>query len=233
MEIPDSVPAPTPQRLSTLETWRLALTRPNEEAYQQVRDDPSASLGRAIAWIALSSGIAYTIGALAQLFIIQLFPFSSFLEGAGEVIGGRLLSGMSTMFVLGCGLPFSVLFSIFGALLFAGLIHFIAGALGGSGSFDQLVYIIAAISAPVSILSGVLGLIPLINCLTIPLALYVLVLNILAIKVVCRISWGAAMGTILILIVLFALVIVVIGLAVWGPLQEFLHSPEFLPSKIY
>jgi hypothetical protein len=227
------IPAPTLQRLTVLETWRLALTGPNEETYQQISQDPSASLGRAIGWITLSSGVAYAIAALAQLLIIQLFPFSSFLEGAEEVMGGRLLSGMSTMFVLVCGLPFSVLFSIFGALLFAGLIHFIAGALGGSGSFDRLVYVCAAISAPVSILSGVLGLIPIVNCLTLPLALYALVLNILAIKVVYKISWGAAMGAILILLVLFALVIVVIGLAVWEPLQEFLRSPEFLPSEIY
>jgi hypothetical protein len=211
----------------------LALTRPNEEAYQQIKDDPSASLGRAIGWIALSSGIAYTIGMLAQLLIFQLFPFSSFLDGAEEIMDGRLLSGISTMFVLACGLPVVVLFSTFGALLFAGLIHFIAGALGGSGSYNRLVYVFAAISAPVSILSGVLGLIPIVNCLTIPLALYVLVLNILAIKVVYRISWGAAMGAILILLVLFALVIAVVGLAVWGPLQEFLRSPEFLPSQIY
>jgi hypothetical protein len=233
LESPQSVPRPTPQRLSTLETWRLALIQPNEDAYQQIRDNPSASLGRAIGWIALSSGVAYTIGALAQLFIIRLFPFLSFLEGAEEVMSGSLLSGMSTMFILVCGLPFSVLFSIFGVLLLAGLIHFIAGALGGRGSFDRLVYVFAAISAPVSILGGVLGLIPIVNCLTIPLALYVLVLNILAIKVVYKISWGAAMGAILILVILLALVVVIAGLAAWEPLQEFLRSPGLLPSEIY
>jgi hypothetical protein len=67
----------------------------------------------------------------------------------------------------------------------------------------------------------------------VPIALYALVLNVLAIKVVHEISWGAALGTILILVVMFLLLIAVVVLAVWGPLQEFLRSPEFLPSDVY
>jgi hypothetical protein len=221
------------QSLSAFETWHLALTRPNEEVYQRISSDPSASLGRAIGWIAMSSGVAYTIGALAQLLILQLFPFTSFLEGAEDIIAGRLLSSLSTTFILVCGLPLSVLVSTLGILIFAGLIHFIARALGGSGSFDRLVYVLAAISVPGAILSALLGLIPFVNCLTIPLALYVVLLNILAIKVVHDISWSAAIGSILILLILIALVVSIIGLALWGPLQDFLRSPEFLPSELF
>jgi hypothetical protein len=221
------------QNLSVLDVWRLALTRPNEGIYQRISDDPRASIGRAIGWIALSTGISYTISALAQLLLMQLFPLSSFLEGAEDAISGRLLSSMSTTFILACGLPFSVLVSTFGLLIFAGLIHFIAGALGGSGSFDRLVYVFAAISVPGAILSALLGLIPLVNCLTLPLALYILVLNMLAIKVVHKLSWGATMGSMMILFILFALIAVIIVLALWGPLQDFLRSPEFLPSELF
>ena len=164
---------------------------------------------------------------------IQVLPLASFVEGAEEVFSGNLLAGFSSLFILACGLPFTVIASILGMLLFAGLIHFIAGALGGSGSFRQLLYVFAVISAPFSIVSALLGLIPFVNCLTIPLALYVVVLNILAIKVVHRISWGAAMGTIIVLLFVFVLFAVVIGLALWNPLQEFLNSPDFLPSQLY
>jgi hypothetical protein len=221
------------QTLSAFEVWRLALTRPNEEIYQRISNDPQASLGRAIGWIAMSTGIAYTISALAQLLLLRLFPLTSFLDGAEDVISGKLLSSMSTTFILACGLPFSVLVSLFGILIFAGLIHLIAGALGGIGSFDRLLYVFAAISVPGSILSALLGLIPLVNCLALPLTLYILLLNILAIKVVYRLSWGAAMGSIMVLVVLFALVAVIIVLALWGPLQDFLRSPEFLPSELF
>ena len=221
------------QTPSAYEVWRLALTRPNEEIYQRISNDPRASLGRALGWITMSTSIAYTISALAQLLLLQLFPLTSFLEGAEDVISGRILSSMSTTFILACGLPFSVLVSIFGIFIFAGLIHFIAGALGGIGSFDRLVYVLAAISVPGSILSALLGLIPLVNCLTLPLTLYILLLNILAIKVVYGLSWGAAMGTIMVMVLLITLVAVVIVLALWGPLQDFLRSPEFLPSELF
>jgi hypothetical protein len=221
------------QNLSAFEVWRLAFTRPNEEIYQRLSSDHRASLGRAIGWIALSTGIAYTISAVAQLLLLRLFPLSSFLEGAEDVISGRLISSMSTTFILACGLPFSVLVGTFGILIFAGLIHFIAGALGGTGSFAQLVYVFAAISVPGSILSALLGLIPLVNCLTLPLALYILILNMLAIKVVYKISWGSTMVSMMILLVLFALIAVVIVLALWGPLQDFLRSPEFFPSELF
>jgi hypothetical protein len=105
--------------------------------------------------------------------------------------------------------------------------------LGGTGSFERLFYVFAAISTPVTIVSSLLGLIPIVSCLAVPLALYALVLNVLAIKVVHDISWGAALGSILILVVMFILLIAVITLAVWGPLQEFLQSPEFLPSDTF
>jgi hypothetical protein len=224
---------PLPQKMSDFEIWRLALTRPNESAYERIYNDPDATLGRAIAWIAISSGAAYIIGALAQLLIFQLLPLSSFMEGAEDVFAGELISGMSTTFILACGLPVSILMSTLGILIFSGLLHFIAGALGGNGSFERLVYTLAAISAPGSIISALLSIIPLVNCLTIPLALYMFVLNILAVKVAHNLSWGTAMGSMLTLIILFILIAVVIGLALWSPLQDFMRSPEFLPSEIY
>ncbi len=222
-----------PKTLSAMETWQLALTRPNEEAYQAISDDPSASLAKAVGWIVLSSGVAYLIGAVAQLFLLQMFPLESFMQGADEVLGSNLFTQMSSALILLCGLPLSVLMSLFGVFLVTGLIHFITTALGGNGSFEKLFYTFAAISAPATVVSALLGLIPIVNCLTAPLALYVLVLNILATKVVHKVSWGAAMGAYVMLIVLFGLVVLVIGLALWGPLQEFLRSPEFLPSGMY
>ena len=232
-EITEPSPRDMPERIPALETWRLALTQPNEETFQRISQDPSASLEKAIGWIALSSGIAYVIGALAQLLFIQVLPLASFIEGAEEVFSGNLLAGFSSLFILACGLPFTVIASILWTLLFTGLIHFIAGAVGGSGSFRQLLYAFAAISAPFSIVSALLGLIPFVNCLTIPLALYVIVLNILAIKVIHHLSWGAAIGTIMILLFVFVLLAIVIGFALWTPLQEFLNSPDYLPSQLY
>ena len=231
-EMVEAVPAPEPQRLSAFETWRLALSRPNEEAYSSIRDDPSGSYRRAIGWIALGAVVAFIIGAISQLLFVSMLPWSDLLEST-ELIDARMLAGLSGVFLFLYGLPASILVTLGGAFLSAGLIHFIAGALGGTGSFEKLFYIFAAISTPVTIISSLLGLIPLVNCLTVPIALYALVLNVLAIKVVHEISWGAALGTILILVVMFLLLIAVVALAVWGPLQEFLRSPEFLPSDVY
>jgi hypothetical protein len=89
-------------------------------------------------------------------------------------------------------------------LLFAvmvAIIQWLARMFGGTGSYDRLAYAMAAIAAPVTILTGVLNLFGAIpyagicfGLLGFLAGLYVLVLQLLAIKGVNQIGWGGALG---------------------------------------
>jgi hypothetical protein len=66
----------------------------------------------------------------------------------------------------------------------------IARALGGYGTYKELSYAFGAYLAPLGIIGSVLFMVPYINCLTIPIGIYAVFLNILAIKSVHRFSHG-------------------------------------------
>jgi hypothetical protein len=95
------------------------------------------------------------------------------------------------------------------------------------GTFDKLAYASAAISVPFSLLTGVLTLfaaIPFVGLCTgiisLLLSFYVLFLQITAVKAVNRFGWGAAIGTVLLPVLVigfFCGCLVIGGLTLLGP----------------
>jgi hypothetical protein len=98
---------------------------------------------------------------------------------------------------------------------------------GGKGTFDQLAYVLAAISTPFTIISGILTLfsaIPFVglcfSIVSIIAGLYVLVLEVMAVKGVNQFGWGQAAGSLLLpfIVLCCCLSVGVIGvLQVLGP----------------
>ena len=134
-------------------------------------------------------------------------------SGLGSLAGG-------SVGLLLCTVPFAAVMSVIGLVISAGITQFFAGALGGTGSYSKLVYAFAAYSAPLSVITGVIGAIPLVNCLAIPLGFYGLALNVIANKAVNQFSWGRAIVSSVIFIaaiLIFVAVLVIIGLALLGP----------------
>jgi hypothetical protein len=209
--------------LSWSQAWTLALTSPRTSTYERLIRDPQASLRRALTWVAVTALLAYLIGAGVQMAFMSLGLSSAFLEGGGPAAE---LPGLEGFFLLAllCGIPVVVFGAIFGILIYGGLLQFIASALGGSGTLGEQVYALACYSAPVTLLSALLGLIPLVNCLTLPLAVYAMLLNLIAVKAANRIGWGATIGTFLILAVIAILIGVVMALLLLGPIEELLRS---------
>jgi len=89
--------------------------------------------------------------------------------------------------------------------IFTALIQWIAKLFGGKGTNDQLAYVFAAITVPYSILSGIfilLSAIPFVGiCFRLILGLaglYILVLEIMAVKATNQLDWGRAAGSVLI-----------------------------------
>ncbi len=218
---------------SWFEAWRMALTRPNEETFRSLADDPNRSLGRALSWIAITSAISYLITASVQLLFSGLFTGPSLLEALEQEAGLLLTGGLMITGIFACGLPIVVLISTVGMLIYSGVVQITASAVGGEGTLASMTYALTAFSAPLTLLSGVIGWIPRVNCLTIPLGIYSLLLTLLAVKSVNRISWGKTIGIFALLLLVGALLVVVLGLLIWIPIRDTLLAPGGLYGVPY
>ena len=126
-----------------------------------------------------------------------------------------------------CGAPVGAIFAVLFFAIAVALIQWVAKLFGGTGSFDKLAYAFSAITVPVSVVSAVLaliGIIPFIGILTglisFGLGIYVLVLEVLAVKAVNGLDTGKAVGSVLLpglVIFLFICCCVIIGVALMGP----------------
>ncbi|HET7011833.1 MAG TPA: Yip1 family protein [Anaerolineales bacterium] len=207
---PSIAPVLSPQ--PWYQVWMDAITKPNVEAYEALVSRPGVSMGRAILWVFASSLLGSAI-ALVMMFVFRGFdPLSSQTAPSGDP-GSYLVS-------LACLAPVAAVVSVLGLMLIAGISHMVARALGGSGTYPQLVYATAAYSSPITLVSSVISSFPVVSCLGLPIALYAIFLNILAVKAVHRISWGRAVvsstAVIAGLLALFACVVIVL-LALLGP----------------
>ena len=218
---------------SWFEAWRMALTRPNEETFRSLADDPNGSLGRALGWIAITSAISFLISSAIQLVFSGLLAGPSVFEALEQEAGLLLPGGLMIAGVFVCGLPMVALFSAIGILIYTGLVQFTASAFGGEGTFTEMAYALAAFTAPITLLSAAIGWIPIVNCLTIPLVIYNLVLTLLAVKSVNRISWGKTIGIFAVLLLVSVLLAVVLGLLIWIPLRDTLLAPGGLYGVPY
>ena len=195
--------------LSWSKTWIMALTQPSEASYAEIANDPSATQDKAYIWIFISS----LIGSIVSLVLYNLFESPLMAPGEEGLFGG-------SMFVyLLCCAPIGSLLSVLGTIISVGITQWIASLLGGTGSYSELIYVVAAYSAPLALIVSPFTAIPCLGCLTIPLALYAALLNIIAVKTVNKFSWGQAVAASLIIPVLFigVAIIIIFVLSLLGP----------------
>jgi hypothetical protein len=183
-----------------LQIWIKALTKPNEQTFVEIASSPNAKASTAYLWVFVAS--------LIQMFLITLVQsrlMGNYMQqfGLGNSFGNRGIA--SVLFSVICGAPIAAALTTLFFAIWVFIIQWIAKMFGGRGTTDQLAYATAAISAPYSIVVGLLSLlaaVPYVNyCISLLLFLagvYVFVLNVMAVKAVNRISWGAAIGSLLI-----------------------------------
>ncbi len=185
---------------SFFQTWIPALTKPSEQTYATIAASPNAKASTAYLWVFLSSIVA----SLFTL-IIQGATLRNQLAQSG-VGADRLGNGFGAVLItLLCGTP---IFAAIGTIFFAigvAIVQWIAKMFGGKGTNDQLTYTFAAISVPYSLVSSIfilLSAIPFVGfCFRIILGLagiYIIVLEIMAIKGVNQFGWGPAIGSLFI-----------------------------------
>ncbi len=190
------IPA-TPGPATWFSIWMDALTKPNEQTFARIASSASAKSTTAFLWVFLAS--------LIQIFLVSLVR-ASFVRGILEQqgLGGNLpVRGVGfTLVSAVCGAPIAAVISVAFFAIGVALIQWIAKMFGGRGTFDQMSYALAAIAAPFSLVATVfnlLGAIPLVGlCFSIVLMLagiYVLVLDVMAVKGVNQFGWGQAIGS--------------------------------------
>jgi len=178
--------------------WREAITRPSEQTFAGIAQSPNAKSTTAFLWIFLGSLVSSLLALPAQGVLMRQMMQSMGLEEQGfPAAGGGLLTVI-------CGAPVGAVVAVVLFAIVVGIVQLLARMFGGRGTFDQLAYAIAAIVTPFYLVSGVLGLLSAIpfagfcfGLLGFAAGLYVLVLEVMAVKGVNQFGWGQALGSLL------------------------------------
>lgn len=179
---------------SILQTWTTALTKPNEQTFAQLAASPEAKTSTALLWVFIGSLIQSFVTFLMQGRIMaQMMQGTGFENQAGPGLVGIL-----------CGAPIAAVISVVFFAAFTGIVQWVAGLFGGKGSFEKLAYVFAAITVPFTLISALLTLLSAVpyvgfcfGLISLLAFIYVLVLQIMAVKGVNQFDWLPAAGSVL------------------------------------
>jgi hypothetical protein len=200
MNEPTNAPMlPPPSGVSEwFSVWRDALTRPSDLTFARIAQSPNAKLTTALLWVFIGSLVNFFLASLVQGAMMRRMMQNSDLGLEGFPAAG---GGLMTVI---CGAPIGALISVVLFVIVIGIVQLLAKMFGGRGTFDQLTYAIAAIVTPFYFVSGLLTLLSAIpyagvcfGILGFAGALYVLVLEVMAVKGVNQFGWGQAIGSLL------------------------------------
>jgi len=179
--------------------WMAAVTKPNEQTFAYMANSGEAKATTAYIWVFIGSLVSFFLGSLVQgaatKQLMQQFGNGQFSGGG---IGSRFITAI-------CGAPIAAVISVIVFAVVVAIVQFLAKMFGGKGTFDQLAYTLAAISTPFALISGVLTLLSAIpfvglcfSVVSLVAGLYVLVLEVMAVKGVNQFGWGQALGSLLV-----------------------------------
>ena len=173
---------PPAKSFSWLDVWMNALAFPSVATFEEIVNDPKATIERACIWVLLATVISQVISIFAPLALAKMLGSAS--SGASTSIIATSLDSI--------GFPAAL--SVVLLLIVARIDQIIENGLGGDGTYLKAVYAFGAYLAPLILIEGVLRSIPIINPLFLILFLiaYGLVLNVIAVKAVHHIGWGKA-----------------------------------------
>ena len=201
MNEPTNAPMlPPPSGVSEwVSVWRDALTKPSDLTFARIAQSPNAKLTTALLWVFLGSLVNYLLSLPSQGAMMRQIMQNPQFGGQGfpEAASGGLLTAI-------CGAPIGAVVQVVLFVIVTGIIQLLAKMFGGGGTFEQLAYAFAAIVTPFYLIGGVLGLLSAVpfvvyctGILGLALLLYVVVLEVMAVKGVNRFGWGQAIGSFL------------------------------------
>lgn len=185
---------------SILQTWMTALTKPNEQTYAQIAASPEAKTSTALLWVFIGSLIQFFVS-----FLMQGRIMGQMMQGSG--IESQVAPGLVTVL---CGAPIAAVISVVFFAAFTGIVQWVAGLFGGKGSFEKLVYVFAAITVPFTLIGALLTLLTAVpyvgacfGIISLLAGLYVIVLEVMAVKGVNQFDWAPAAGSVLLPVIVF------------------------------
>ena len=221
------VPGRGPE-MSLIDTWIDAFIKPKEETYDRIVAQPGASASKAFLWVFVASLLTSLVSLVASMGGQQMENLRQLLP---PEIASQLPAGADPTFGIGtviCGAPVGALFAVLGFAIGTALVQWVAKLFGGTGTFDKLAYAFSSITVPYSVVASILallGLIPFVGILTglisFAMSIYLIVLEVLAVKAVNRLDTGKAVGSVLLPGLVIALLIcccVIAGFALLGPM---------------
>lgn len=185
--------------------WRDAVTKPNEQTFASLAQSPNAKLPTALLWVFLGALVNAFLAALVQgrLFRQYMQNFNFDMSRFGEGAGALLIRVI-------CGAPIAAVIAVIFFVIGAGIVYLLARMFGGRGTFDQLAYAFAAITTPIALVNGVLTLLAAIpfvgfcfGLVSVLLAIYAIVLQVMAVKGVNQFGWGQAAASLLLPVLVF------------------------------
>ena len=154
--------------------------------------------------------IGYAIAAVISgvISVISLTLFSS-----AALKSSPLLGVMTNPLLV---LAFGIVMGIVSSFIMAGLLHVLAGVLGGKGSFTQLYYLLSIIAVPIAVVN-IVSIIPVLGALiSLVVSLYSLYLWVLAISKLYGMSLMRSVGVVVLAIVVVFAIAMVISIVAAG-----------------
>ena len=207
-------------------TWMTAITKPNEQTFALMAEHPDAQTNsRAFTWVFLAGTVSALISGVLQA-IVGLTGFAPQTPGLADLFGGDVNRGVA--FTFGVAICSSPIAGAIGTLFFAigvAIVQWVAKLFKGTGTFSQLAYTLAAITVPVTLVSGLLtpfSAVPILGICTglisLVVGLYAIFLQLAAVKGVNKFGWGEAAGSVFLpgLVFVCCAVVLISALAAMG-----------------
>jgi hypothetical protein len=182
--------------------WWMALTRPGFRSYTLILNDSFANATRACWWV---------FAATVMVKLISMFT-TGFANATIQHLPGEETSLWLGVMIGIVSIPFAGGGSVLAMLLGSLFANLFAKIFGGTGTFGSTVYLTAAYVAPISIIVGVVSLVPAIAFLFIPLGVYVFRLQVAVIQAAHRLTGIRSSVVVLIPTLLFFLLAYVFSL---------------------
>jgi hypothetical protein len=211
--------------------WWTALTKPDVRSYADLLDDPEAGVGRAVEWQVYTNLSLLLLGGLVGFVQLQsMFALPEFQKLQSEApLFNNTSSNMALIIFLLIFILVGVIFGVLGLLLNGAIQNLLARMFGGTGNFSRTVYALSAYLIPISIIVTVISYIPLVNCLTLAVSSYCLVLNVRALQAAHGLNGGRATIIVAIptLILLMIVCVSFIFISSWmgTALQNYKYQP--------
>ena len=188
-------PSPS-ESTSFLQVWMQALTKASEQTFVRIANLPNTKASVAYLWVFLTSLVQ-----IFFLFLVQGSLVRQALVQQGYDIGVLGSGTETTLIALICGTPILAVASVVFFAVVVAIIQWVARMFGGRGTFNQMAYAYAAIAAPFALLRTALALLAVIpyvgfcfGWIGVLALLYVVILQVIAVKAVNQFGWGQAAG---------------------------------------